>query len=55
MPGRRAQAKDEEGSGDFEVAASLGFTTDSAAPGFTAAMTGLVSVAVGAAGEALMV
>ena len=54
VSGRRAQAEGEEGSGDFEVFASLESTADSAAPGLTTAAAGLVSMAVGAAGEALM-
>ena len=54
VSGRRAQVEGEEGSGDFEVFASLESTADSAAPGLTTAAAGLVSMAVGAAGEALM-
>ena len=54
VSGRRAQAEGEEGSGDFEVFASLESAADSAAPGLTTAAAGLVSMVVGAAGETLM-
>ena len=54
--GRRDE-EEEEGSGDFEVIVSLASADDSAAPGriIGSAVGGLVSLAVGAAGTALVV
>ena len=56
VPGDRRAEEAEEGSGAFELVVSLGTADDSSAAGrFKSAAAGLVSMAVGAAGAALMI